>query len=347
VQINTGAAGTEIGFYGSDLRGDPTMLLAGTQSGRQLIAGDVSGDNEINEDDVNAIIAAWGTGSTAVPFLRADINNDDAVGAPDLTLTTSNFGNSEGFGAPPVYKRAVAGDNGATVLELQPLFDGRQPLWPGQEVEFEVQVRELDDLAGYEFDVTFDPSGLRLVPNGVKDGGIFADNPWGAVFENRYSDGELSLIGSRIGKEWSAREDGVLARLRFEVLEESGIESIRTGEGLLLTSTYQPQEVRWSRSLAELLLPTNPELEQNFPNPFNPTTAIRFALPLPTAVQLDVYDILGQRIRSLASGPMAAGYYTLLWNGRDALGRQVGAGVYFYLLQAGEFRQSRKMTLIK
>ena len=347
VQINTGAAGTEIGFYGSDLRGDPTMLLAGTQSGRQLIAGDVSGDNEINEDDVNEIIAAWGTGSTAVPFLRADINNDDAVGAPDLTLTTSNFGNSEGFGAPPVYKRAVAGDNGATVLELQPLFDGRQPIWPGQEIEFEVQVRDLDDLAGYEFDVAFDPSGLRLVPNGVKDGGIFADNPLGSVFENRYREGELSLIGSRIGKVWSAREDGVLARLRFEVLAESGIESIQTGEGLLLTSSYQKQEVRWSRSLAELLLPTGPELEQNYPNPFNPTTAIRFALPLPTAVRLDVYDILGQRIRTLASGPMEAGYYTLLWNGRDALGRRAGAGVYFYLLQAGEFRQSRKMTLVK
>ena len=339
------AESVSVSFYGSDLRGDPTTLLV--NSGKQLIAGDVSGDNEINEDDVNAIIAVWGTGSTAVPFLRADINNDDAVGAPDLTVTTSNFGNSEGFGAPPVYKRAIAGDNRSTLLELQPLFDGRQPLWPGQEVEFEVQVRDLDDLAGYEFEVDFDPSALRLVPNGVRDGGIFADNPLGAVFENRYEEGKLSLIGSRIGKEWSAREDGTLARLRFELLEGDGIESIRMGEGLLLTSSYDMQEVRWRRSLAEMLLPSRPDLEQNYPNPFNPTTAIRFALPLATPVRLDIYDILGQRIRTLASGRMEAGYHMLMWNGRDALGRQVGAGVYFYLLQAGEFRQSRKMTLIK
>ena len=351
IQINNGAAGSEIGFYGSDLRGDPTSLLGGSSTGYQLVAGDVTEDNEINEDDVNLIIAVWSSsaspGNTNLNYTRADINNDTAVEATDLTVTTSNFGNSEGFGAPPVYKPVVGGDNGETFLEIHPLFDARQSLWAGREVEFDVQVRDLDDLAGYEFNVHYDPNALRLIPGGVSDGGIFAGNPHGAVFESRCREGELAVIGARIGKSWSAQEDAVLARLRFKILEEGGIESIRQGKGVLLTSAYQRQEVRWKRSLAELLLPARPDLEQNYPNPFNPSTAIPFALPRSGAVQLEIYDILGQKIRTLASGRTGAGYYTMVWNGRDDFGRQAAAGVYFYLLQTGDFRQTRKMTLIK
>ena len=349
--IQIDAVGSEIGFYGSDLRGDPTSLLGGGGVGRQLIAGDATEDNEINEDDVNLIISVWSSSAspsnTNLNYTRADINNDTAVEATDLTVTTSNFGNSEGFGAPPVYKPVVGGDNGETFLEIQPLFDARQPFWAGQEVEFDVQVRDLDDLAGYQFDLHYDPRALRLLPGGASDGGIFADNPHGAVFESRCQEGEVAVIGARIGKSWSAREDAVLARLRFEILEEGGVESIRQGEGVLLTSAYQRQEVRWKRSLAELLLPARPDLEQNYPNPFNPSTAIPFALPTPGAVQLDIYDILGQKIRTLASGRTDAGYYTLVWNGRDDFGRQAAAGVYIYLLQTDDFRQTRKMTLIK
>jgi len=66
---------TSSGFFGSDLRGDPTVLLPST--GAQLIAGDATEDNEINEDDVNLIIAAWGSAASATGFHQADINNDD------------------------------------------------------------------------------------------------------------------------------------------------------------------------------------------------------------------------------------------------------------------------------
>ena len=90
------------GFFGSDLRGDPTSLLP--LGGTELIAGDVTEDNEINEDDVNLIVTVWGAGGTSLNHFRSDINNDGDVTAADLTVTTSNFGNSEGFGAPPVYK---------------------------------------------------------------------------------------------------------------------------------------------------------------------------------------------------------------------------------------------------
>ena len=333
-------------LLGSDLRGDPTTALANT--GRELVAGDASEDNEINEDDVNIIIAAWGTSTIAPSFHQADLNNDNQVGASDLTATTSNFGNSVGFGAPPVFKRAVPGANDGAGVALLPLFDVREPLWPGREIELAVQARDLDDLAGYEFDLHFDPQAMRLVAGGASEGDIFAGNPNGAVFETRTdADGKIEVIGARYGKAWSATGQGALARLRFEILREDALASVRTGEGVLLSSNYQREDLRWQGSLAQALLPIRPDLQQNFPNPFNPTTSIPFALPSRAQVRLSVFNVLGQRVRTLLDGPVEAGYHRLAWDGRNDAGYQAGAGVYFYLLESEQYRQTRKMTLVK
>ncbi len=355
----TVTVGTDFsGFFGSDLRGDPTTTLPST--GRQLVAGDVSEDNEINEDDVNIIIAAWGTNASAANFRQADLNNDNEVGAADLTATTSNFGNSEGFGAPPVFKRALVTDNTGARLELLPRYDVRQPLWVGRQVEVVIQARDLADLAGYEFDLNFDPQALRLLPSGVEDGGIFAANPRGAVFETRTdAEGKLRVIASRYGKQWSAQGDGELARLRFEVLREDALQSLEAGGGVLLSSLYEQQQVRWSGSLLDWILPQAPGLEQNFPNPFNPSTSIPLALPQRSLVRLAIFNVLGQKVRTLVDGPLDAGFHTMIWNGRNETGYQAAAGMYFYLLEAGkmpvnaadetefQFRQTRKMTLVK
>ena len=88
-------------------------------------------------------------------------------------------------------------------------------------------------------------------------------------------------------------------------------------------------------------------LHQNYPNPFNPVTRINFDLPEASHVQLFIYDILGREVTSLVNEVQEPGYRTITWHGTDAFGRNVGAGMYFYSLQAGEFRQVRKMVLLK
>ena len=360
--------GSGSAFFGSDLRGDPTALLP--SGGRELIAGDVSGDNEINEDDVNLIIASWGTNSSLPFFKQADINNDEEVGAADLTVTTSNFGNSVGFGAPPVFKPtgdnqvtgrskppAVArsplekpvprGDNSDAVLDLRPLF---APGWrprPGAELGFEIVARELDDLAGYEFEVKFDGRTLELIPDRTEAGNAFGPNPYGAVFESRAEDGVLRIISSRVGKEWTAQGDASLARIWFKVFDEEMHEAVELGEGVLLNPRYQPARVNWASAFSEHVLPSAPGLDQNYPNPFNPSTAISLALPREQSVRLEIYNVLGQRIRTLMSGPMDPGFHTIVWNGRDDAGRAAAAGLYITLMQTRDFRQARKMLLVK
>jgi hypothetical protein len=95
-------------------------------------------------------------------------------------------------------------------------------------------------------------------------------------------------------------------------------------------------------------LPSNYALHANYPNPFNPTTNIVFDIPVEATVQLEVYNMLGQRIATLIGGDkIQAGSYNVTWDARDQFGMQVSTGMYIYRLTAGDFTAVRKMTLIK
>ena len=88
-------------------------------------------------------------------------------------------------------------------------------------------------------------------------------------------------------------------------------------------------------------------LEQNYPNPFNPTTAITFDLAKESTVTLNVYNTLGQRIRTLVAGRYRPGAYQVMWDGRDDAGCAVAGGVYVYRLKADAYTQARTMVLMK
>ena len=88
-------------------------------------------------------------------------------------------------------------------------------------------------------------------------------------------------------------------------------------------------------------------LEQNHPNPFNPTTTIEFALPSEGRAELLVFDAKGQRVRTLRSGTLSAGPHSVTWDGRDDAGSSVSSGVYFYRLRASNQTLTRKMLLLK
>ncbi|MBC8193639.1 MAG: T9SS type A sorting domain-containing protein, partial [FCB group bacterium] len=102
-------------------------------------------------------------------------------------------------------------------------------------------------------------------------------------------------------------------------------------------------------------VPTGFQLYQNFPNPFNPLTSIRYTLPRPAEVNLVVYDILGQEVATLQAGFQTVGSYQTQWNGMDASGLGVSTGMYFCRLQvvdaatggAGGFSETIKMVYLK
>ncbi|MCP4567856.1 MAG: T9SS type A sorting domain-containing protein [FCB group bacterium] len=97
----------------------------------------------------------------------------------------------------------------------------------------------------------------------------------------------------------------------------------------------------------DLPLPTEFYLAQNHPNPFNPTTDISFALPRKSRVRLEIYNLLGQQVRSLLDDELMSGQHTITFDGRDNEGRAIASGVYFYRIKTAEDVQTRKMVMIK
>ncbi|MFH1866170.1 MAG: FlgD immunoglobulin-like domain containing protein, partial [Candidatus Eisenbacteria bacterium] len=100
--------------------------------------------------------------------------------------------------------------------------------------------------------------------------------------------------------------------------------------------------------VSDLALPgTGPVLDQNHPNPFNPSTTIHFRLLADEVVRLEVYGIRGQRVRTLVSGRRGAGLHSVVWDGTDDAGTRVASGIYFYQLTVGSERLGRKMSILK
>jgi hypothetical protein len=95
------------------------------------------------------------------------------------------------------------------------------------------------------------------------------------------------------------------------------------------------------------VLPLQFVLYQNYPNPFNPVTTLRYDLPEDANVNIAIYDMMGRKVNTLVSSQQSAGYKSVLWNATNDTGSPVSAGIYFYMIQAGDFRQTNKMILVK
>ncbi|MDP3150187.1 MAG: T9SS type A sorting domain-containing protein [Ignavibacteria bacterium] len=97
----------------------------------------------------------------------------------------------------------------------------------------------------------------------------------------------------------------------------------------------------------ENVIPQTFELTQNYPNPFNPTTMIKYAIPQNAVVTLSIYNMLGQKIKTLVSEQKNAGTYSVQWNGDNEFGQKVSSGAYIYRINAGNFVKSMKLILMK
>jgi hypothetical protein len=139
---------------------------------------------------------------------------------------------------------------------------------------------------------------------------------------------------------WQIRNQATnLGRIRVELFDGLGSLGADTSEEAFTILSTAPTEAA--------PLPRAYALEQNSPNPFNPTTTIGYALPEAAAVRLAVYDPEGRLVRVLTDRRMPAGRYSVAWDGRDVKGQRVASGVYFYRLVAGRFTDTKRMAILK
>jgi len=94
------------------------------------------------------------------------------------------------------------------------------------------------------------------------------------------------------------------------------------------------------------ILPDKFNLFPNYPNPFNPSTTIRYDVPASVHVEIKIFNQLGHEVRTLVNQSQNRGSYSVNWDGRDVRGNKVSSGMYFYQIKAGDFIQTNKMLLI-
>ena len=100
-------------------------------------------------------------------------------------------------------------------------------------------------------------------------------------------------------------------------------------------------------SIIEDIMPITYHLYSAYPNPFNPITTLKYDLPEDALVNITIYDMMGRQVSTLVSSQQNAGYKSVQWNATNDAGSSVSAGIYLYMIQAGEFRQTKKMVLLK
>ena len=187
---------------------------------------------------------------------------------------------------------------------------------------------------------------------------------------NRVLIGLISMVYER--KETLGPGDGIIAELTFRVddvtLEQFDITPFTAtgpGPGHSLSLVYND----WStgKPLVDhvnpqvegntVLLSKNPtpgptvpenySLSQNFPNPFNPSTTLKYSLKTAGHVRLDIYNVLGQNVRTLVDEYQDANNYTTIWDGCDNNGNVAASGIYMYRIKSGDFTEIKKMVLMK
>ena len=175
-----------------------------------------------------------------------------------------------------------------------------------------------------------------------------ANGAEGSMYIENANEGRLTFANlvSRYEETTVANGEGDIATIRLRWIgdENSPIRiddiEILDGNGVL---TYR-EDIRLDKPVA---LPLRFELMDNYPNPFNPETTIRFALPTTESVKIEIVNILGQHVRTLVDNEIKAGVREVKWNSRNDFGTSVSSGIYFYRIKAGTFVSIKKLTLIK
>jgi fibronectin type 3 domain-containing protein len=305
------------------------------------LVGDFNDSKKVDFTDFFLFVDHFGQVATDAAYDAAfDLSLNSKIDFADFFLFVDNFGKTA-TGKPWVTAARI--DEKAIVsLEAKGGTRAEDHL-----VTVRVWAEQVEELKAFGLVVGYDPQALEFQDAVPGPGHLLSSRGGQApLFRVMASNpGEL-VIGNAITAGDPISGHGPLAELRFRVVGSPSDARFDLTEVALASSGTQVRRVAQLRSAR--LQPSTYLLGANFPNPFNPSTSIDYALPQAGPVELGVYDVLGQKVRTLVERPdHPAGFYTVTWDGRDQAGQEVATGAYLYRLRAAGHTQTAKMTLLK
>ncbi|MFH1681448.1 MAG: right-handed parallel beta-helix repeat-containing protein [Candidatus Eisenbacteria bacterium] len=312
--------------------------------------GDYDGD--VDFDDISVLSAAYWMAPPTPPHNECDVGRtdtgspfgipvpDDLVNFEDLMVFALNFNV-----VTPAMKSSVAlagdAEAGPPVLRL---LEGEAP------AEGEIGLRLVlggneSTVKGASVVLRYDPERAEyagLVPSAaLASGGVL-------TFARESAPGTVEFDWAVLGAGRTVQGTGDLALVRFVVKGEDagvfGLENARVRDVENGTLAVAAEGLEMGPAAG---VPQTTRLAGAWPNPFNPSTVVRFDLSRSEHVTVRVYDPQGRVVRTLVNEVRAAGHYELVWDGTDGAGRSAASGAYFVRMEAGSYRSTTKITLVR
>jgi len=318
------------------------------------LKGDFTGDGAVNFDDFFAFVAVFGQPYADAPEFDLDGSASGIIDFGDFFAFVAVFGTRS---AGKSWAFAHRLDESARLwLDAEASIMGvdHQGVGKADGIDDAVRVRiwadEVSQLSAYGLVMAYDPHLVEFVDAAEGPGHLLgSQGGQTGLFSVLHQRPGVLLIGNGLSSGEPVGGKGLLAEVSFRLLDRQ-----RANEaGFALREAFIARDVDDVRRVMSLtgasVEPMHFALSQAYPNPFNPSTQIEFAIAHDTPASLIVYDVLGQRVRTLvrADDGLGAGFYSVTWDGTDQQGRPVGNGLYFYRLATPAFQRTGKMMMIK
>ena len=316
----------------TDAEGNPVYLIA-------------KSSGTVGVDDFLAFLNAYGSSVGDANYNpQADVNDDNTVNLDDYLIFITSFGRTAGPSTKPLVLATGVNQNAEFALSL-----GSERVLVGELVAVDVSLANVEALMGYGFTLNYDATKFEFVSVVQADEDLLKSTGGETLFHHVAGNGQVE-VATGLYNGTAVSGGGDIARFVFRVLYEFEDNArFEIANGLV----FDPSQLQNPAVVAGVLeLQSTPRefaLHQNFPNPFNPDTTIKYDLAESADVTLQIYNVLGQVVRTLvASEAQDAGRYQIRWNGMDERGVPVSSGIYFYQIAAdGKFSDVRKLMLLK